>query len=193
MKGRHMGLRERILNAVVQEFDEKGVRFTMDELANRIGVSKRTIYEQVGNKEHIIDILISDAFLSIKAQEKEILENDSLSLLEKLKTILGIMPNIVGGINYQKIFELEKFYPDLYIKIEDNLERGWNVTLSLLNEAINQGIIRPVNPVLFKEILLITMDNMLKSTFLFENNITYNETVQFIIDVIFNGLLTGKV
>ena len=188
-----MGLRERILNAVVQEFDEKGVRFTMDELANRIGVSKRTIYEQVGNKEHIIDILISDAFLSIKAQEKEILENDSLSLLEKLKTILGIMPNIVGGINYQKIFELEKFYPDLYIKIEDNLERGWNVTLSLLNEAINQGIIRPVNPVLFKEILLITMDNMLKSTFLFENNITYNETVQFIIDVIFNGLLTGKV
>jgi len=184
-----MNLKERILKAIIEQFDEDGIQFKMDDLSHHLGVSKRTIYEQVGNKEHIIELLIDEAFESIKEQQCEIIENDSLSTIDKLKTILTIMPKLTGVLDYQKIYELERYYPKLYLKIEDNLDKGWESTIHLLEEAIEQGKIRKINPLLFKEILFITMDNMLKNSFLMENNITYDEAVMFVVDVVFHGLL----
>lgn len=187
-----MDLKSRILKAIIEHFDDYGIRFKMDDLSHQLGVSKRTIYEQVGNKEHIIELLIDEAFRSIKEQEFEIMADPSLSRIIKLKSILGIMPKLSGVLNYQKIYEIEHYYPKLFAKIEEHLDHGWDTTITLLEEAIHEGEIRDINPILFKEILFITMDTMLKDSFLLENHISYNEAVSFVIDVVFNGLLIQK-
>ena len=40
-----MTLKERIMEATIDEFNEKGVKFTMDDLAKRLTMSKKTIYK----------------------------------------------------------------------------------------------------------------------------------------------------
>ena len=187
-----MNLKTRILNSVISEFDEKGVRFTMDELADKLGISKRTIYENIGSKEGVIDFIIDEAFSSIKAQEKKIIDKPELTILDKLQGILRVMPELSNTLDYRRIYEIRKFYPKLYQKIERNLESGWDVTMSLLDDAVKQGLIKPVNPVLFKEIIYLTTSSLLKNSFLIENNITYDEAVSFLNDMIFNGILVKE-
>lgn len=48
-------LRERILAASMEEFRKHGVRAVkMDDIASRLGISKRTLYEIYSNKETLL-------------------------------------------------------------------------------------------------------------------------------------------
>ena len=37
-------MREKIIDATVEEFKQNGLKFTMNDLAKRLGISKKTIY-----------------------------------------------------------------------------------------------------------------------------------------------------
>ena len=63
-------LRLRIYEATIEEFREKGFKFTMDDMARRLGVSKKTIYQVVRDKE----TLFFDTATYIYEQIKRILE-----------------------------------------------------------------------------------------------------------------------
>ena len=39
-----MTLELQILDAAIEAFNEKGVKFTMDDIAKALGISKKTIY-----------------------------------------------------------------------------------------------------------------------------------------------------
>ena len=39
-----MELRESILQGTIRVFNQKGLKFTMDDIANALGISKKTIY-----------------------------------------------------------------------------------------------------------------------------------------------------
>ena len=60
-----MSLEIKIVNATINIFKEKGVKFTMDDLANNLGVSKRTLYENIDSKETLLNLLVDDIFDSI--------------------------------------------------------------------------------------------------------------------------------
>ena len=48
-------LRERILKAAMSEFFEKGIKAVkMDDIARRLSISKRTVYEIYSNKEELL-------------------------------------------------------------------------------------------------------------------------------------------
>ena len=52
-----MSLEIKIVNATINIFKEKGVKFTMDDLANNLGVSKRTLYENIDSKETLLNLI----------------------------------------------------------------------------------------------------------------------------------------
>ena len=87
-----MSLEIKIVNATINIFKEKGVKFTMDDLANNLGVSKRTLYENIDSKETLLNLLVDDIFDSITEKGKEILNDDTIDNLEKLKRIFNILP-----------------------------------------------------------------------------------------------------
>ena len=45
-----MDNKERFLEATIKVFNKKGLKFTMDDIANKLGVSKRTLYENIDIK-----------------------------------------------------------------------------------------------------------------------------------------------
>ena len=49
-----MSLEIKIINSTIDIFREKGVKFTMDDIANKLGVSKRTLYENINSKEVLL-------------------------------------------------------------------------------------------------------------------------------------------
>ena len=49
-----MNRREKIINAAIDEFVDKGLKFTMDDVAKRLYMSKKTLYTVFKDKEEML-------------------------------------------------------------------------------------------------------------------------------------------
>ena len=78
------GLQKSILDATLRVFDKKGLKFTMDDLAKELSISKKTIYTVYDDKEALFLATVDYIFDSIKESEQMILTDPSLSVVEKL-------------------------------------------------------------------------------------------------------------
>ena len=85
-------LRIRILDEAAKQFDKKGIKFTMDDLAKSLGISKKTIYAAFEDKRSIMTETIDRFFDDALAEEEMILNDDDLSIVEQLKSIIGRVP-----------------------------------------------------------------------------------------------------
>ena len=188
-----MDLSSRIRGAALVEFAEKGVRFTMDDLSRRLGISKKTLYAQVRDKEGILASLIEDAFTSIKEQERGIVGDAALDPVEKLRRVIGIMPSLGSTLDYRRVKEIARQYPELYARIAAHIESDWEVTLALYEAAARKGLLRRVDTGVLRELLFATMEQLLRDDFLERSGLSYDEAIRGMLDMLFEGLLArGK-
>ncbi|NLZ81904.1 MAG: TetR/AcrR family transcriptional regulator, partial [Clostridiales bacterium] len=113
-----MDIKNTILEATIQVFNEKGLKFTMDDIAALLGMSKKTIYTVFSNKEILFLTMVDYMFDSIKETEGKVLEDHTLTTVEKIRTILGVLPEGYKDINFQKLYLLKDKYPKIYSKVE---------------------------------------------------------------------------
>ena len=179
----------KIINATIDIFREKGVKFTMDDIVSKLGVSKRTLYENIDSKETLLSLLVDEVFDSIKKQGQEIIKDNSIDELEKLKGLLTIVPTSYNTIDYTKIHEIKKFYPNIYEKIINRLDICWNPIEILVDKCIQDGLIKKVNLHLMKSVLIGSIIILIEDDNLRKENIDYKESIQNIVDIMFDGLV----
>ena len=80
-----MSLEIKIVNATINIFKEKGVKFTMDDIATKLGVSKRTLYENVDSKECLLNLIVDTVFDSIAEESKQIINDQNIDDIERVK------------------------------------------------------------------------------------------------------------
>ena len=61
-----MSTREKILDATIQVFNRKGLKFTMDDIASELSMSKKTIYTIFRDKESLFFFILDYKFDNIK-------------------------------------------------------------------------------------------------------------------------------
>lgn len=187
-----MELIDRVFYGVIEEFRENGVKFTMDSLASRLGISKRTLYETVPSKTAVIEMVIDLTFADVKKQQKSIFEDAEMSLTDKLKKLFTIIPVYAELIDYRRVNEIKRIYPHLYQKIDDNLNSDWDRTISLLEEGMDAGVIKRKNLVVLKLLLVQVFEKLLDGTFLIQNNISYQTAMKETLSIVFDGILTDE-
>lgn len=183
-----MELLDRIFYGAMEELRDYGTKFTMDSLASRLGISKRTLYENVPSKHAVIELVIDKTFADIKMQQRLVFEDDSLSTLEKLKKMFTIIPHFSENIDYRRVTELKRGYLDLYHKIEEELESDWEPTLNLLKQGMREGVIKQKNVVLLRIFLTDIFEKLIDGNMLIKNGITYDEAMNELITIIFEGI-----
>ena len=85
-------IREQILEATILVFNRKGMKFTMDDIARELGMSKKTIYTVFADKQELVYDMVDYCFDSIKESEQKVMKSAGLSTLEKIQEILGGRP-----------------------------------------------------------------------------------------------------
>jgi len=187
-----MDLIDRVFYGAIEEFRENGVKFTMDSLASRLGISKRTLYETVPSKTAVIEMVIDLTFADVKKQQKSIFEDDEMSLTNKLKKLFTIVPAYADMIDYRRVNEIKRIYPHLSQKIDDNLNSDWDRTISLLEEGVDAGVIKRKNLVVLKLLLVQVFGKLLDGNFLIQNNISYQTAMKETLSIVFDGILTDE-
>jgi AcrR family transcriptional regulator len=182
-----MELKDKIINAVIELFNEKGLKFTMDDVARRIGISKRTIYTVVEDKETLFIDTVNTVFDSIKQSEKEVLEEE-LDTISKLRKLLIILPERYKTMNFKQFYAMKEKYPEIYRKIEDRLETDWDATLKLMEQAMKEGKIRTINLSVFRAIFTGTIEYYLSRPILADEGMPYQDALEQMLDILFEGL-----
>lgn len=184
---------KKVLEATLIIFQEKGLNFTMDDLSAEIGISKRTLYEIIRSKEEIINIIVKEVRKSIKQRQKEIISDNSLDTVEKIKEILTITPDLNFIIRYRHLSQIQKIYPKVYDNILKMFNEEWEPTYKLFEQAINENKIKPFNIALFKEMYLSVLTTISRKKYIMNENVTYSQIFQETIDILLNGIINrGK-
>lgn len=181
-------LKERIVEATIKVFNRKGLKFTMDDLAAELSMSKKTIYTVFKNKESMFTEMVDYCFDKIKESEQQVLEDHSLSTVEKIRKILGVLPDGYAEIDLSQLYTLKDKYPEIYQKVELRLETGWENTMELLNQGIEEGVIRPANMIVLKTMLEATIEQFFKRDVLVRNKISYVDALAEVVEILVDGI-----
>lgn len=187
-----MDLKDRILEAVIEEFNDKGIKFTMDDIARRLGISKRTLYTVVQEKEALFLESVDYCFAAIKSSEKEIAEDSTLDIIDKLKKILIVLPQKYKTIDFRKLYDVKNKYPRIYKQIEQRLETEWEATYRIMEQAMEEGRIRRISLPIFQSVFSGTIEYYLSRSVLMDSGISYEDALNQMLDILINGILDQR-
>ena len=110
-------MKKLILNKATDLFLNFGFKsVTMDQIANEIGISKKTIYNFFENKKHLVNVVTNGMFASITSGIKQI-KKESLDPISELFDIKLFLIKILKGERTTPLYQLRKFYPETHKEI----------------------------------------------------------------------------
>ena len=109
--------------------------FTMDDLANSLGISKKTLYEQFASKNDLVEATL-DYALEMSCQVDKFVSGEG-SVIENVFRSQREVQNLFNFNSSKPIWELKKYFPKTYERmdmefiksdalfIDKLLEKGW--------------------------------------------------------------------
>lgn len=160
----------KILSASIELFTQYGFKtITMDDIARRAGISKKTLYQQFANKQEVVN----ESVIWYKSQMTEncaSMLNNAENAIEAMVRILAFFDNMHKRINPMALFEMQRFFPEAYktfrellvdkdvVMMRDNILQG--IKEGLYREEINADLMARYR---METSLLILQPNLLVS------------------------------
>ena len=136
-----MDLKDRIINQAGELFMKHGVkRISMDEIASKLGISKRTIYQNFEDKEDLLLHYICNMELMKTKYIKDLSKNGDTVVHVFLRLIE--MHKEFDFMNVKFIDDIKKYYPKANKELIDQQNRGIGFIKQFLEEGMTQGVIR---------------------------------------------------
>ncbi len=138
-----MDVKEKIQIKAHELFIRQGLRsVTMDHLAQSLGMSKRTIYENYEDKRALVEEDAKYFYHLIKNETDRIIhaaENAIYGLMKTVQYIAGV----VQQVNPLYFSEMRKYYSSAYKGMaEMGTRRRYDITAWLLKRGIEEGILK---------------------------------------------------
>lgn len=183
-----MEAKKRILEGTLVVFNQKGLKFTMDDIARQLGMSKKTIYTIFKDKEELFLNMVDYLFDTIKESEEKVICNDRLNTVEKIRLILGVMPESYKEVDFEKLYLLKDKYPSTYRRVEMRLETGWERTIELIEQGIEEGVIRQISIPIVKMMMESVLEQFFQRDILIQNEMSYVEALNEVVAILMDGI-----
>ncbi len=180
-----MDQKSQLFKEAITLYSEKGFKFTMDELAARLYISKKTLYELVRSKEELVIQVIEYYFDGVEVMQNAIHTDTNLSVIEKLKKLLCATPDI--PMQRYHLQELKMTYPEAYQVLDNKLRFGWERTTSVINQAKQDGLIRKIDNMLFSRIYVSVIQEIIGDNDI-DTDLSFRQRQEQIVDMLLFGI-----
>jgi AcrR family transcriptional regulator len=190
-----VAVRQRIVAAARQHFFTHGFRgVTMDDLAQELGMSKKTLYAHFASKNAPLEAMLQQKFNEGEAELARITSQCSGNFAIALRELLACAQRHTEEVQPPFLRDIQREAPELFQVVErrrrDVIERYFT---KLLNEGRREGLIRRDVPVpIIMEILLGTIGAIMNPPKLTELGLTVKSGFNAIITVILEGALAPE-
>jgi len=179
-----MDLRRRVIDAATALFQQEGLKFTMQEVADVLHISKKTIYTVYPSKESLLLDMVDDLFADIHRAKREQMESPG-PIEDRIRRVIVALPERYQTLDFRLLDDLDEKYPAVACRVRQHLESNWEPTISLLEEGIAQGRIRPVPIPVLRQMITFSIEGFLSQSC---GGVSYAETLDGMIDIIMNGI-----
>lgn len=183
-------MRNRILAATIEEMRERGIKFTMNDLARRIGVSKRCLYEYFESKEALISCIVDASLVDIVEQRRKIISDESLSFREKLKAI-PVRATVFSPLEGRIAEEIKRYMPKEWMRIDQFMSEDWKFVEDFLKAGIESGELRSVHLPILHKMVRGSINELVDYHFLDKNGISLTQAKTYMFDILLYGMVSG--
>ncbi len=115
-----MEQQERIVNKAHELFMRYGIRsVSMDEIANHLGMSKKTIYQFYADKDALVQDVI-EIEIDLNRTECVTHKQKSENAIHEIFLAMDMVQEMLGKMNPAVIFDLDKYHPAAFKKYNDH-------------------------------------------------------------------------
>ncbi len=180
---------DKVRNIILKEGDElilnEGVKsFTVEDLASKLSMSKKTIYQYFPTKEVLLKKIITFKLKSMSKEFDKIFKSEPNDPVAQFIKVRDLHIKFSSKINFNKLNYLKTRYPDIWGIIEkyiiERIETFTNIFLLAQKKGYLRDTIDPIiSAKLFENILSICTqpEFMLKNDFTMQNIIYHLEEI----------------
>ena len=184
-------IQQDILNATLVLFNDRGLDFTMNDIAKSMHIAKKTIYRFFSSKEELLIALLDYGFENIQKEKQKILSSND-SIAKRLEQAMIAMPKQYAKIDFRMLVSLRDVYPEAYVRLNEHLENDWEPIIKLINEGIRKKEIRKINTFILRQIVTATFEQLLSTDQLQERNLTYAKALKEMMNIIMKGIVVDN-
>jgi AcrR family transcriptional regulator len=187
--------RQRIIGAAREQFLAHGFRsVTMDDLAEGLGMSKKTVYAHFPSKTALLEAMLLDKFRCAEEEMEAITSECSADFPTGLHRLLACVQRHTEEIRPPFVRDIQRETPDLFQVVQarrrEVIQRAFS---KLLGEGRREGLIRKDIPVyVIIEILLGAVEAIVNPPRLAEFGLSLKSSFTAIVSVILEGALTPE-
>jgi AcrR family transcriptional regulator len=186
---------QRIVDAARSHFFNHGFRsVTMDDLAEELGVSKKTLYAHFPGKFDLLEAVLADKFASVEAMLKKLTRTDSHNFPATLRELLAGTHRELDEIKPPFVRDMRQKAPEVFKLVERRraalIQRYFG---KFFIEGQRAGMVRKDVPAkLMIEILLALVQSIMNPPKMEELGMMPKEGFSGILKIILEGALTPK-
>ncbi len=119
-----------------QLFKKYGIKsITMDDIARELGMSKKTLYQLVSEKNELVDIVLTSEFHYFKEKLQKI-KNKSHDAVLQLININALLYEFLCEFSQAANYDLQKYHPAIYDRIHEDYV---TMFLTVIHENLVKG------------------------------------------------------
>ena len=107
----------------MEQFTKYGVRnTTMDDIARLMGISKKTLYQEFKDKKDLVRVTF-ELILEKDQKEMVFIKDSGTDVVDHLVKISKMIRRRLSEINPMAIFEVQKYFPEIWDLFEEHREK----------------------------------------------------------------------
>ncbi|TWO32228.1 TetR/AcrR family transcriptional regulator [Seonamhaeicola sediminis] len=136
-------MREKIINKAAELFLNFGFKsVTMDDIANEMAISKKTIYVHFANKTKLVEAVTFTVFENV-CEGIDGICNTSDNPIKELYDIKMFVLHYLKDEKTSPQFQLKKYYPQIYNQLQlKQFEKMYDSVKESLQNGIDTGLFR---------------------------------------------------
>ena len=190
---------EKLRRRVVQEADSMFFStgfssVTMDDLAGRLGMSKKTLYRLFKSKEDLLRAVMLQIVSEVEATTDAVFEDQSLSFPEKLQRVFSLIGFYVMRLRQPVLDDIRRSAMDVWEEFDAwRQKRVLGKFGGLIRQGIAEGFIRKdLDPQLLTTIYATLIRQVMNPETLARLPHSAGQTLATLLTVFFQGILTPE-
>jgi len=166
-----------ILKKVFELYIKYGIKsVTMDDVAHELGISKKTLYQIVKDKQDLVQqVVAAERKCQMKSFEK--IMGSKLNAIEQLIVVIRTVNKVMEENSPTYLYDLKKYYPDLFkIFREEGRQKMYNSMVANIKQGKKEGLYRKdLDEVIIAKLYLTRVEAIQDSEIFTESEIHSSE------------------
>jgi AcrR family transcriptional regulator len=182
-------IKEKIMNIFREQSQIFGIKsVTLDMIAKRCGISKKTLYKYFDGKDQIVTEVFDELLDKLNERFVEIDRTNDEAMV-KIHRIFDAMFELLGSVSTPLLRDIQNDYPDINKKIDNFRDQHHDLVRRTIESGIASGSMNGnINSSAAVDMIMGAAQAVFFPSYIIKNNLTMQSIIESFKALILDGL-----